>query len=61
MIRGKAGQDADRIDWDIVRAELVSCRAVPAKITSARGEVVSDALTARNPLSSPGDPLTGLY
>jgi L,D-transpeptidase ErfK/SrfK len=61
MIRGKAGQDADRIDWDIVRAELVSCRAVPVKITSARGEVVSDALTARNPLSSPGDPLTGLY
>ncbi len=61
MISEKAGPEADRIDWSVVRAELMSCRAVPIRITGERRELVGDVLIAPNPLSAAGDPLTGLY
>ncbi len=60
MIREKAGPEADRIDWSVVRAELVACRGVPVRITGERSEVVGDNPALQPSLTS-ADPLTGLY
>ncbi len=58
-IREKAGEAADRIDWDFVDAELVARRGYPVRITrpaGARRLALREPLPAVAPEVKPGSP-----
>jgi L,D-transpeptidase ErfK/SrfK len=54
LVRGRAGDALERVDWQLVRAEAIARRGVPVRITR-------DVAAAAPPASAAARPLGGLY
>lgn len=42
LVRRKAGDAIDRVDWDLVEAELVARRGIPVRVTRPEGSLPDD-------------------
>ncbi|MDX6752131.1 L,D-transpeptidase family protein [Geminicoccaceae bacterium 1502E] len=57
LIRARAGEHVDRVDWETVRAELVARRGLPVRVTGATPALAGEA----GALPDPPPALGGLY